>query len=262
LVKLNTAVGIMAAQSIGEPGTQLTLRTFHTGGIAGLADITSGLPRVEELFEARIPKACALVAENDGVVRILPDGIKILSSEEERKYALPPGTELAVKEGSEVMVGDRLTHGLLSLQNTLYTQGREEVERYLTDEIQKTYRSQGVAINDKHIEVIMRQMLNKVKIESPGDTSFLPQEVVSRSYLEEVNSEVIAEGGEPALASNIILGITEASLLSESFLAAASFQETTRVLADAAVEGKVDRLIGPKENVIIGRLIPARCLPE
>ncbi len=262
LVKLNTAVGIIAAQSIGEPGTQLTLRTFHTGGIAGLADITSGLPRVEELFEARLPKACALVAENDGTVHILPDGIRILFQGEGREYSIPPGTEVMVKEGSEVMVGDRITHGLLSLQNILHTQGREEVERYLTDEIQRTYRSQGVTINDKHIETITRQMLSKVKVESSGDTSFLPQEVVGRSYLEEVNSEVMAEGGEPALASNIILGITEASLLSESFLAAASFQETTRVLAEAAVEGKTDKLLGPKENVILGRLIPAHCLSE
>jgi DNA-directed RNA polymerase subunit beta' len=263
LVNLKTAVGVIAAQSIGEPGTQLTLRTFHTGGIAGEADITSGLPRVEELFEARLPKSCALVAENDGIAHVFPDSIRILPmGEEGREYPVPSGTEVVVKEGNEVVAGDRLTQGLLNPQDILHIQGREKVERYLIDEVQRTYRSQGVSINDKHIEIIMQQMFSRVKIESPGNTPFLPQEMVSRSLVEETNSEIMAEGGEPALVSNIILGITEASLLSDSFLAAASFQETTCVLTQAAVEGKVDRLFGLKENVIIGRLIPARCLSK
>ncbi len=332
---LGEAVGIIAAQSIGEPGTQLTMRTFHTGGVAGI-DITSGLPRVEELFEARSPKGQAVLAEIDGVVGIseTSDGriIKVTSTEEYREeYAIPlgyrvrvangepvdvgvslatpeapsqsdgePGSpgplqptdvvariagrvnldngslaiiwseeetreyvvsaaaHIIVQPGSRVAAGQPLTAGPKTPQDILRIQGREEVQNYLVDEVQKVYRSQGVSIHDKHIETIVRQMLRKVRVDTPGDTELLPGELIDRFVYEEINAKVLAEGGEPATASPVLLGITRASLNTDSFLAAASFQETTRVLTDASIHGATDHLLGLKENVIIGRLIPAR----
>ncbi len=332
MVTKGEAVGIIAAQSIGEPGTQLTMRTFHTGGVAGV-DITSGLPRVEELFEARVPKGQAIISEIDGVVEVSRDEnirkIKVVSSEiyrdeymlppnlsvlvesgqhveagmllaesgnlaeesegmalaqpvsltarmsgqvvienstlaiayeerEEREYTIPAAAHIKVETGDRVRAGDQLTEGPINPQDILRILGREAVQRYLADDIQKVYRSQGVTINDKHIEVIVRQMLRKVRVDSPGDTVFLPGELVDRFKYEEENARVLAEGGEPATAETVLLGITKASLSTDSFLAAASFQETTRVLTEAAINGAVDRLVGLKENVIIGRLIPAR----
>ena len=338
LINLRTAVGIIAAQSIGEPGTQLTLRTFHTGGVVGL-DITSGLPRVEELFEARIPKGQAILSEIDGVAEISPteEGyrIKITNSEiysneyplspgaeilvgdgewveigtvlarqalpsttgeeevakglpvplllapvagrvnikdntlllnyeekEEEEYFVPATMNLRVEPGSWVKAGDQLTEGNINPHDLLRIKGREAVQRYLVDEVQKVYRSQGVNINDKHIEIIVHQMLQKVSVDFSGDTELLPGELNDRFAFEEINAKVVAEAGEPATAQTVLLGITKAALNSDSFLSAASFQETTRVLAEAAISGKTDRLWGLKENVIIGRLIPASCLPE
>ena len=332
------AVGIIAAQSIGEPGTQLTMRTFHTGGIAG-EDITSGLPRVVELFEARSPKGEAVLSEIDGVASIveetdaegriarrsvvvdsveeysdeyrLPEGHKPLfndgdtvnigdrlaevddaqgedgeaiavqateltarvagtahvedgaitiswAEKEEREYAVSAAATITVSDGDRVTAGDALTAGPKSPQQILRILGREAVQRYLNGEVQKVYRSQGVTIHDKHIEVVVRQMMRKVSIDSPGDTDYLPGEYVGREKYEETNASVLAEGGEPATASPVLLGITRASLNMESFLAAASFQETTRVLTESAINGDIDYLRGLKENVIIGRLIPAR----
>jgi len=329
IVPMGEAVGIVAAQSIGEPGTQLTMRTFHTGGVAGL-DITSGLPRVEELFEARSPKGQAVISEIEGVVSInrAEDGrkIKVTSSEvyrdeysipsdyevlvedqqqveaatvlarpasageetdavatpplvapvggkveildnrlailyeerEEREYVVSPMTPLQVEDGDRVTAGKQLTQGLVHPQDILRIMGRETVQRYLVDEVQKVYRSQGVNIGDSHIEVIVRQMLRKVKVDSPGDSGLLPGELVDSLVYEDINAKVLAEGGEPATAQPVLLGITRASLNTDSFLAKASFQETTRVLTEAAVMGSTDRLTGLKENVIIGKLIPAR----
>lgn len=329
-----TAVGIIAAQSIGEPGTQLTLRTFHTGGVMGL-DITTGLPRVEELFEARVPKGQSVLSEIDGVVEINPidDGYRIRITNTElyrNEYPLPSGAELQVNDGdwvdvgtmlarptgveatesdkaqppatlllapvsgrvsvegdnvvisyeekeeeeyvvpftatirvangSEVKAGDQLTEGHVNPQDILRIRGREAVQRYLVDEIQKVYRSQGVTINDKHIECVSRRMLQKVRVDSPGDTELLPGDLVDRFVFEDINARVVAEAGEPATAQTALLGITKAALNADSWLAAASFQETTRVLTEAAINGKIDRLVGLKENVIIGRLIPARSL--
>ncbi len=340
LVRIGTAVGVIAAESIGEPGTQLTMRTFHTGGVVGL-DITSGLPRVEQLFEAKTPKGQAILSEIDGVaeviegqeankIRILssevyldeypvPSGFKILVNNEqwvevgtalaqptdlipksnakrrlpavvkehplvarvagqivvedkrlyiryeerdEREYVASPTTRLRVKSGSKVRAGDQLTDGIKDPQVILRILGREAVQQYLVEEIQKVYRSQGVNINDKHIEIIIRRMLSRVRVESSGDTELLPGELVDRFDYENVNAKVLAEGGEPATAQTILLGITRASLNTDSWLAAASFQETTRVLTEAALWGKIDKLHGLKENVIIGRLIPARYLIE
>jgi DNA-directed RNA polymerase subunit beta' len=334
LVNLDTAVGIIAAQSIGEPGTQLTLRTFHTGGVAGL-DITTGLPRVEELFEGRPPKAQAIIAEIDGEVEVieiaeerrvkvvssevfydeysLPAGFKILvkknqwvdigtvlaseppqgktkakpteltaetqsilarvagtvnigkgqlsikyEEQEVREYAIPAAVHILVKTGDPIKAGDQLTDGSVNPQDILHILGKEAVQRYLVDEIQKVYRSQGVNINDKHIEVIAHQMLTKVYIDSSGDTELVAGELVDKFHYEDINAKVLAEGGEPATAHVVLLGITRASLNTYSWLAAASFQETTRVLTEAAVSGKTDKLVGLKENVIIGKLIPAR----
>ncbi|MBI4296578.1 MAG: DNA-directed RNA polymerase subunit beta' [Chloroflexi bacterium] len=330
LVDISTAVGIVAAQSIGEPGTQLTLRTFHTGGVVGV-DITSGLPRVEELFEVRNPKGQAMISEIDGMAEITQteEGrrIKISSTEkyrdeypvpadwqvsvqagqwveagavliappegtpeaggsvevvqpvvarvsgevaieegqlvinyeekEEREYLAQAGAHIRIQNGDAVKAGQQLTDGAINPQDILHVLGREAVQQYLADEVQKVYRSQGVTINDKHIEVIVRQMLAKVGVESSGDTELLPGELINRSDYEETNAKVLAEGGEPATAQTVLLGITKASLSTSSWLAAASFQETTRVLTEAAVRGAVDRLVGLKENVIIGRLIPA-----
>ncbi len=319
LVGIGEAVGIIAAQSIGEPGTQLTMRTFHTGGVAGL-DITAGLPRVEELFEARIPKGKAEMSHIDGVVEVItteagrkvkvtsreqfdsavvvPNGVELLvapgdgveanqvigrgedlpdilspvkgflaKSDDglvvraedvvEREYVIPHNAKLLVDNGQEIRAGDAITDGPINPQEYLETRGRDSVQRYLVKEVQKVYRSQGVTINDKHIEIIVRQMLRKVRIDQPGDTELLPTELIDRLDFEEANNRVLAEGGEPATAQTVLLGVTKASLNTSSFLAAASFQETTRVLTEAAINGAKDHLIGLKENVIIGKLIPA-----
>jgi DNA-directed RNA polymerase subunit beta' len=329
LVEIGEAVGVIAAQSIGEPGTQLTMRTFHTGGVAGL-DITQGLPRVEELFEARIPKGKAILAESGGRVeviraeagrkvrvvsheefdvthpiekgmtldsaaaegsvvtegQILARGTKAKElqvvnariggrvtlakvgrsggevrvralDEEVKEYPIPHGAQMRVSDGDEVRAGDPLTVGSISPQELLYISGREAVQDYLVREVQRVYRSQGVDINDKHIEVIVRQMMRKVRVESGGDTELLPGEIISQFEYDEANAQVLAEGGEPAIASTVLLGLIKAALNTASWLSAASFQETTRVLTEAAISGKVDRLRGLKENVIIGKLIPA-----
>ncbi|MXW26142.1 MAG: DNA-directed RNA polymerase subunit beta' [Dehalococcoidia bacterium] len=335
LVRPRTAVGIIAAQSIGEPGTQLTMRTFHTGGVAGTTDITSGLPRVEELFEARAPKGEAIISEIDGVVEVLEDGGQrlvrvsnvdtvveeyaipagakaqvaegdhvvagsvlaavpeedkkedaeegaevstellsripgivrkkgrktlqvVFEDREDREYSIPAAARLLVGSGEEIEAGAQITEGAKNPQHILSIQGRDAVRRYMVDEVQKVYRSQGVNINDKHIEVITRQMLRRVRVDHPGDTGLLPGDLIDRREFEEIVARVVAEGGEPATAQPVLLGVTKASLNTNSWLAAASFQETTRVLTNAAVEGKVDKLVGLKENVIIGKLIPAR----
>jgi DNA-directed RNA polymerase subunit beta' len=333
-------VGIIAAQSIGEPGTQLTLRTFHTGGVVGL-DITSGLPRVEELFEARQPRNPAIISDINGMVEVihseegdkiritgteifrdeytLPPGFKVkvadgrwvdigtalasppaakgkkslakgkkspppavtgaspilagvagrvaiederiailYEEKEEREYIVPAATHIRVQTSEPVKAGQQLTDGAVNPQEMLNILGREAVQQYLADEVQRVYRSQGVNINDKHIEIIIHQMLSKVRVDSSGDTELVPGELIDRFQYEEINAEVLAEGGEPATAHTVLLGITRASLSTNSWLAAASFQETTKVLTDAAVKGAVDKLVGLKENVIIGRLIPAR----
>jgi DNA-directed RNA polymerase subunit beta' len=334
-VEPGTAIGIIAAQSIGEPGTQLTMRTFHTGGVAGI-DITSGLPRVEEIFEARVPKGQALLAEIDGVVQVSRDGdrriIRVTSSEtfsdefdlpadfkllvengdevemdqllakspedaedsdvpmvpltapangkvefvregrrrrpvglritaeikDVREYPVPASSRMRVEGGEFVHVGDQLTEGPLDPQEVLRIMGSETCQLYLVDEVQRVYRSQGVNINDRHIEVIVSQMMRKVRVEDPGDSDLLPTELVDRWELEQLNQRLLAEGGAPAVAEAVLLGVTKASLSTDSFLAAASFQETTRVLTDAAISGSTDYLRGLKENVIIGKLIPAR----
>ena len=324
-------MGIIAAQSIGEPGTQLTMRTFHTGGIAGAAeDITQGLPRVEELFEARTPKEKAVVSEIDGVIEVeaeesgarkirviksqlvtdeyeLPKGAELLVADgdtvardqeiarlsakggetteirarttgvltlksgkgkvvlvtitsedrDTREYPIPAATNIIVQTGEQVRAGQQLTSGLIDPQDVLRIQGREAVHLYLVKEVQRVYRSTGVYINDKHIEVIVRQMLRRVRVEESGDTEMLPNDLVDRFHYEESNARTLAEGGEPATAQTVLLGVTKASLNTSSFLAAASFQETTRVLTEAAISGATDHLRGLKENVIIGKLIPA-----
>ncbi|HKO32320.1 MAG TPA: DNA-directed RNA polymerase subunit beta' [Candidatus Limnocylindria bacterium] len=324
LVELGQAVGIIAAQSIGEPGTQLTMRTFHTGGVAG-EDITQGLPRVEELFEARIPKGQATMTEIDGNVEVVRAGVDqpvvvrvthreaydtpvkltpqhevlvasgdevaegqllarlgddeeatevrspaagrvtkkgstlTLHSEDvdQREYAVPHSARLRVENGDEVLAGDPLTEGSLNPKDLLQIKGVDTVQRFLVAEVQKVYRSQGVTIADKHVEIIVRQMLRKVTVDTAGDTDLLPSELIDRFEFEEVNNRILAEGGEPATAQTVLLGVTKASLNTSSFLAAASFQETTRVLTEAAINGAKDHLIGLKENVIIGKLIPA-----
>jgi len=345
VISMNTAVGIIAAQSIGEPGTQLTLRTFHTGGVVGL-DITTGLPRVEELFEARSPKNQAVLSEISGKVEVIQDNerqtIRVVSSEmfrneldmpegwtpsvqngqwvemgtviagpktakkgkaakaeaeaesqevtaepknlmapvagtivlekgkiaimyeerEERIYHVSATTRLRVQNGEEIKAGQQLTEGQLNPQDILNVSGREAAQRYLVDEVLKVYRSQGVNINDKHIEIIVRQMLAKVRTDSSGDTELVPGELVNLSKFEELNAKVLAEGGEAAIAHPVLLGITRAALSTDSWLAAASFQETTKVLTEAAIKRATDRLVGLKENVIIGRLIPARYKPD
>ena len=263
LVTVGTPAGVIAAQSIGEPGTQLTMRTFHTGGIVGL-DITQGLPRVEELFEARTPKFSAQISEIAGKVKIeeTSDGsvVKVKNANlkplVEKEYLIPPTSELKVTDGQLIAAGAPLSAGYLDIKEILAVSGLREAQKYLISEAQEVYETQGVAINDKHFEVIARKMSEKVRVESSGDTVLLPGELIDRNRFTEENAKVLAEGGEPATAQVIILGITKAALYTESFLSAASFQETTRVLTDAAIEGKVDRLLGLKENVIIGRLIP------
>jgi DNA-directed RNA polymerase subunit beta' len=262
--EIGDAVGIIAAQSIGEPGTQLTMRTFHTGGVAG-ADITHGLPRVVEIFEARNPKGAAVLAEIEGTIAIeeterqlkisiLPDSGK---EEDERSFTVPRRTRLLVAHGQRVEAGDPLHEGSISPADLLRLKGYTATELYLVGEVQKVYKSQGVDIHDKHIELIVRQMLKKVRIENNGETDLLPGQLVDKLVLERENARVKKEKKDQATSEPLILGITKASLATESFLSAASFQETTKVLTDASIEGKVDRLLGLKENVIIGKLIPA-----
>ena len=323
VVELGSAVGIVAAQSIGEPGTQLTLRTFHTGGVAAGGDITTGLPRVEELFEARKkPKGEAVIAEIAGTIQVLspevPDGprvVHVVNSElikdeynvpgnwalrvedadeidagaliakrgeseiiashagrvhlkdrkvtvsydllEEESYDIPASARLLVKEGDKVEAGFQMTEGSLNPHRILSILGREACELYLLTEVQKVYRSQGQNINDKHFEVITRKMLSKVQITQPGNTELLPGDLIDRYYLQRMNEQALKDGGQPANAMQVLLGVTKASLSTESFLSASSFQHTIKVLAGAAIEGKVDYLRGLKENVIIGKLIPA-----
>ncbi len=261
-VDIGEAVGIIAAQSIGEPGTQLTMRTFHTGGVAG-DDITQGLPRVEELFEARKPKGQAIIAEVDGIVHVSENKgrreIEIESGNvlDRHVYQIPYGARLKVREGMKVSAGDELTEGSVNPHDMLKIKGLHGVQLYLVHEVQRVYRLQGVDINDKHIEVMVRQMLRKVKVEEPGDTELLPGGLIDIFDFEDENARAIAGGGEPATARPVLLGITKASLATDSFLSAASFQETTRVLTEAAIKGKLDPLLGLKENVIIGKLVPA-----
>ena len=261
LVSIGEAVGIIAAQSIGEPGTQLTMRTIHSGGVAGVADITQGLPRVEELFEARKPKGLAIITEIDGKVKIKETKKKkevvITNNSESKTYTIPFGSNLKVKNGDIVEACDPLIEGSINPSEILAIKGPEGVYEYLISEVQKVYRNQGVDINDKHVEVIGRQMLKKVRVEDNGDTDMFPGSLVDMYDFEDKNNEAIAEGKRPATGKRVLLGITKASLATDSFLSAASFQETTRVLTEAAIKGKVDDLVGLKENVIIGKLIPA-----
>ena len=261
LVSIGESVGIIAAQSIGEPGTQLTMRTIHSGGVAGVADITQGLPRVEELFEARKPKGVAIISEIAGKVKIKETKKKkevvVTSNDDSRTYTIPFGSKMKVKDGDMVEVGDPLIEGSINPSEILELKGPEGVFEYLTSEVQKVYRNQGVDINDKHVEVIGRQMLKKVRVEDNGDTDMFPGSLVDMYEFEDKNNEMIAEGKRPATGKRVLLGITKASLATDSFLSAASFQETTRVLTEAAIKGKVDDLVGLKENVIIGKLIPA-----
>ncbi|VFU14449.1 RNA polymerase (beta' subunit) (fragment) [anaerobic digester metagenome] len=261
LVDVGEPVGIIAAQSIGEPGTQLTMRTFHTGGVAG-DDITQGLPRVEELFEARKPKGQSLISEISGKVEFRETRsrreIRVYSPHGEiRTYTVPYGARLKIKDGEVVEAGEELTEGSINPHDYLKVKGIRDVQQYLIHEVQRVYRLQGVDINDKHIEVIIRQMLKKVKIEDAGDTELLPGSLEDNFTVEEVNRKIVENGGRPAVGRPVLLGITKASLATDSFLSAASFQETTRVLTDASIKGKVDPLLGLKENVIIGKLIPA-----
>ena len=263
-VQVGEAVGIIAAQSIGEPGTQLTMRTFHTGGVAG-DDITQGLPRVEELFEARKPKRNAIIAENEGVVRVVPNEGKkgtntiFITGEDgiELDYLIPYGSRIIVKDSDVVSLGARLTEGSINPHDIMRVMGTQATQRYLVYEVQKVYKSQGVEINDKHIEVIVRQMLHKVKIETAGDADMLPGDMIDINTFDEENRRLTLNGKENATGKRTLLGITKAALATDSFLSAASFQETTRVLTDAAIKGKIDPLLGLKENVIIGKLIPA-----
>ena len=259
LVNKGESVGIVAAQSIGEPGTQLTMRTFHTGGVAG-GDITQGLPRVEELFEARNPKGLAIITEISGTVKINDEKkrkeVIVTSKDNSKTYVISFGSKVIVKDGDSVQAGDQLTEGSINPSDLLAIKGAEGVYRYIIAEVQKVYRNQGVDINDKHIEVIARQMLRKVRIENPGDTGFYTAALVELLDFEETNKLMLEQGKKPATGKRVLLGITKASLATESFLSAASFQETTKVLTEAAIKGKEDSLIGLKENVIIGKLIP------
>ena len=264
LVDQGEAVGIIAAQAIGEPGTQLTMRTFHTGGVASAEDITQGLPRVEELFEARKPKHDAVLAEIDGTVSMVENKRKreiVITSDEDsaekRSYQIHYGARIKVADGQTVKAGDELIDGSINPHDLLRILGVKAVQEYLLKEVLSVYHSQGVKIADKHIEIIVRQMLQKIRVEDSGDTTLLPGSLVDIFQFEAENDRVIMEGGRPAVAKRILLGITKASLATDSFLSAASFQETTRVLTEAAIKGKVDPLLGLKENVIIGKLIPA-----
>ena len=261
LVDIGEAVGVIAAQSIGEPGTQLTMRTFHTGGVAG-DDITQGLPRVEELFEARKPRGQAVISEVGGRITVNETRKKreiIVSPDvgEAKAYTIPYGSRLKVADGDVIEAGDELTEGSINPNDILKIKGIKGVQTYLLREVQLVYRMQGVEISDKHLEVIIRQMLRKCRIDDAGDTDMLTGEMVDVFNFEAENAKAEREGKRPAVASRVLLGITKASLSTDSFLSAASFQETTRVLTDAAIKGKVDPLVGLKENIIIGKLIPA-----
>ena len=265
-VQVGEAVGIIAAQSIGEPGTQLTMRTFHTGGVAG-NDITQGLPRVEELFEARKPKGLAIIAEFGGFAQMKDSKKKreiIVTNDEtgeSKTYLIPYGSRIKnqdkLVEGTMVEAGDELTEGSVNPHDLLRIKGVRAVQDYILREVQRVYRLQGVDIADKHVEVIVRQMLKKIRIDTAGNTEYLPGTLVNVLEYDAVNEQMAAEGKEPATGSQIILGITKAALATDSFLSAASFQETTKVLTEAAIKGKIDPLVGLKENVIIGKLIPA-----
>ena len=262
LVEIGEAVGVMAAQSIGEPGTQLTMRTFHTGGVAGVEDITQGLPRVQELFEARNPKGKATIAEIDGVVSKIKEDhgkykISITNKLETKEHVTNYGSKLCVEKGTEVHCGDKLTEGAISPKELLAVTDPITTQDYILKEVQYTYRSQGVDISDKHIEVIARRMISKIRIVDGGDTKFLPGSLVNFREFTDGNKDAIIQGKKPALGKPLLLGITKAALETDSFLSAASFQETTRILTDAAIRGKVDHLYGLKENVIIGKVIPA-----
>ena len=262
IVRIGEAVGIIAAQSIGEPGTQLTMRTFHTGGVSGGTDLTQGLPRVDELFEARKPKGLAIIAEFGGRVSITEtknkrEVIVTADNGETKEYLIPYGSRIKVLNGDYIEDGDELTEGSVNPHDILRIKGIRGVQDYMIQEVQRVYRLQGVDINDKHIEVIVRQMLKRTKIEEPGDTDFLPGSLIDWLEYDETNKRMEEEGLEKANGARVLLGITKAALATESFLSAASFQETTKVLTEAAIKGKVDPLIGLKENVIIGKLIPA-----
>ena len=255
------AIGIIAAQSIGEPGTQLTMRTIHNGGVAG-SDITQGLPRVEELFEARKPKGVAMVTEIDGTVTIGNKGNnkEVIVTRDDKyveKYVIAYGMRLVVSDGDKVKAGDRITEGSLDPHDIIRIKGDIAVQNYLIEEVQKTYRTQGVHINDKHIEIVARQMLRKIYVEESGDTNLIAGTTIDMTEFNRANKHAIMEDKKPAKGKKTLLGITKVALLTDSFLSSASFQETARVLTDAAVKGKVDKLQGLKENVIIGRLIPA-----
>ena len=260
-VQVGEAVGIIAAQSIGEPGTQLTMRTFHTGGVAG-GDITQGLPRVEELFEARRPKGLAILTEIPGVVEIKETAKKreVVITDAERgqskTYLIPYGSRLKVMDGQVLEAGDVLTEGSINPHDLLKIKGTKAVQDYMISEVQRVYRLQGVEIQDRHIEMIVHQMMKKERIMEAGDSDFIPGTTVDRLDFEDENERLIAEGKKPAEGKRVMLGITKASLATDSFLSAASFQETTKVLTEAAISGKSDQLIGLKENVIIGKLIP------
>lgn len=263
LVQLGASVGVVAAQAIGEPGTQLTMRTFHVGGVAG-SDITQGLPRVEEIFEARNPKTESILSEVAGQVKtIAKDSAKVVKIGVEandktmHEYQVPTNVTLKVKEGDLVGVGTILSDGHIDLRKLYTIMGQEAVHRYIIREIEEIYAAQGEGINDKHIEVIIRQMMSRVRVTDPGDTILLPGDIVEKDQFEEANEEARAKNSREAVGESMVLGITKVALSTESFLSAASFMETARVLINAAVQGKEDRLRGLKENVIIGRLIPA-----
>ena len=252
----------MAAQSIGEPGTQLTMRTFHTGGVASAADITQGLPRVEELFEARIPKAKATIAEINGKITKITDDkgkfkIIITNDVESKEHVTQYNSKLRVEKGDVVSAGDVLTEGSVSPKELLAVTDPTTVQEYILKEIQNTYKSQGVDVSDKHIETVVKRMITKIKVIEPGDTNLVEGLSISLREFAEINKPIILSGGVPATGKPVLLGITKASLETDSFLSAASFQETTRILTDAATRGKVDMLNGLKENVIVGKLIPA-----
>jgi DNA-directed RNA polymerase subunit beta' len=261
-IELGEAVGVIAAQSIGEPGTQLTMRTFHTGGVAG-QDIAGGLPRVVELFEARNPKGSARLARATGVVRLGEDDgrgvpVRIVDDQgQETEIVLPSGSRLLVKDGDSVNAGDRITDGPLDPKELMEIRGIRETQQYLVEEVQRVYRDQGVSIHDKHIELIVRQMTRRVSVQEPGDTAFLPGERVDSKTFRDRNREAVEGGKRPAEGRPELMGITKASLATDSWLSAASFQETTRVLTEAAIDGRADHLVGLKENIIIGKLIPA-----
>jgi DNA-directed RNA polymerase subunit beta' len=263
MVELGTPVGVVAAQSIGEPGTQLTLRTKHSGGVVGV-DVTQGLPRVEELFEARTPKVLAPLAEISGKVRVseTDEGWKVTITstqtkpKEEREYIVPKTSKLAVEDNQKVEAGTALASGSLDLKETLSIRGLRSAQEYIVDELQLVYESQGIPIHDKHFEVIVRKMSDEVRVVTSGDTTLLTGELIDKASFEEENEKVIAAGGEPASAQQVILGITRRALFTESWLSAASFEQTTSILTDAALLAREDNLVGLKENVIIGRLIP------